>query len=186
MAVPVRGSLMLMLLLVLISVSAGGRWVVAQVHHVVGDDRGWDSSSDIGAWSSGRIFRVGDNLWFAYSIAQESIVELRSKEELESCDVSNPIRMYTNGLDSVSLDVEGTRYFTSGRPENCKQGLKLNVEVLPQQNTENQQQPMIISTVVEATGPTPSAAASIYLPRGAPSALWVGFVLPFFFLGLYN
>ncbi|MCD7466071.1 hypothetical protein HAX54_002421 [Datura stramonium] len=34
----------------------------AQVHHVVGDDRGWDPSTDVASWSSERIFRVGDKI----------------------------------------------------------------------------------------------------------------------------
>ncbi|KAL6992848.1 hypothetical protein U1Q18_010994 [Sarracenia purpurea var. burkii] len=126
--------------LVAVSVSIGGKWVGAQVeqvvggdraqvHHVVGDDRGWDPSTDIGSWSSGRIFRVGDKIWFAYSASQDKVVEVKSKEEFDACDVSNPIRMYTNGLDSVTLDGEGFRYFTSGKPETCRNGLKLHVEV---------------------------------------------------------
>lgn len=34
----------------------------AQVHHVVGEDRGWDPSSDVASWSSQRVFRVGDKI----------------------------------------------------------------------------------------------------------------------------
>ncbi|KAL9455613.1 hypothetical protein AB3S75_004936 [Citrus x aurantiifolia] len=68
----------------------------------------------------------------AYSPAQESIAELQSKEEYESCNVSNPIRMYTDGLDVIPLDGEGIRYFVSSKYDNCKNGLKLHVNVLPQ------------------------------------------------------
>jgi len=125
---------MVIIALVIISVSLGDKWVgvEAQLHHVVGGDRGWDPSSDVASWPSGRIFRVGDKIWFTYSAAQESIAELKSKEEYESCDVSNPIRMYTDGLDRISLDGEGIRYFASNNPESCKNGLKLHVEVLPE------------------------------------------------------
>jgi len=40
----------------------GGKWgVEGQVHHVVGDDRGWDlTSADIAAWAATRTFAVGD------------------------------------------------------------------------------------------------------------------------------
>lgn len=41
---------------------AGKCIVTAQVRHVVGGDPGWDPSSDIAAWSSGRVFRVGDEI----------------------------------------------------------------------------------------------------------------------------
>nr|GMC87882.1 mavicyanin-like isoform X2 [Ipomoea batatas] len=62
----------------------------------------------------------------------DSIVELGSLEEYESCDLSNPIRMLTDGLDKISLDGEGIRYFASGNIDNCRNGLKLPVNVQPQ------------------------------------------------------
>ncbi|KAF5728876.1 putative Copper binding protein 9 [Tripterygium wilfordii] len=116
--------------MVIAAVSLNGKWVAAhEVHHVVGGDHGWDGQTDLVSWLSGRSFIVGDKIWFAYSAAQGSIAELKSKEEFEACDLSNPIRMYTDGLDSISLDGEGIRYFASSNPENCKNGLKLPVEV---------------------------------------------------------
>lgn len=36
--------------------------VAGEVHHVVGGDRGWDPTSDLVSWSSGRVFRVGDQI----------------------------------------------------------------------------------------------------------------------------
>ena len=32
------------------------------VQHIVGDDHGWDVSSDVAAWTIDRVFRVGDNI----------------------------------------------------------------------------------------------------------------------------
>ncbi|XP_072970054.1 umecyanin-like [Typha angustifolia] len=116
------------------------------VHHVVGGDQGWDASSNVAAWAMGRVFRVGD------SISNEGIIELRSKEELQSCDLSNPIRMYTGGLDKVKLDAEGTRYFASSRLENCRNGLRLHVEVAGH-GAGNRK---IKVDQVVATGPMPS------------------------------
>lgn len=50
--------------MVVVGLPMGGKGMVeGQVHHhVVGDDRGWDPSSDLLYWSSARIFRVGDNI----------------------------------------------------------------------------------------------------------------------------
>ncbi|WOL13652.1 uclacyanin 1 [Canna indica] len=123
------GVLVLATLLLLSTENAGG--AAQGTQHVVGDDHGWDLSSNVPAWSMNRIFRVGDNIWFAYSAAEESILELQTKEEFESCDLSNPIQMYTYGLDKVKLDEQGTRYFVSGKPNQCRKGLKLHVEVMP-------------------------------------------------------
>lgn len=50
----------MILLVVSISVAVGGRMVAAQVHHVVGGDRGWEPSNDLASWFAGRDFRVGD------------------------------------------------------------------------------------------------------------------------------
>ncbi|GAA0150089.1 hypothetical protein LIER_09106 [Lithospermum erythrorhizon] len=43
----------------------------------------------------------------------------------------NPIKMYTDGLNEVQLDGEGTRFFASGNFESCKKGLKIHVNVHP-------------------------------------------------------
>ena len=48
--------------LVFMAASLGVKWAGAQVHHVVGGDRGWDPSTDVASWSSGRSFRVGDKI----------------------------------------------------------------------------------------------------------------------------
>lgn len=100
-------------------------------HHIVGDDRGWDPSSDVAAWAAPQNFLIGDSLWFTYSSAVENVVELRSKDEYEACDLSNPIRMYNDGLSKVPLRGEGIRYFASGNAESCKKGLKIPVQVKP-------------------------------------------------------
>ncbi|XAR53837.1 hypothetical protein NMG60_11022535 [Bertholletia excelsa] len=181
------GALKLLVTLIVVTAAVGGQWVAeAQLHHVVGDDHGWDQSSDVESWSSGRIFRVGDKLWFTYSAAQEKIVELKSKEEFEACDVSNPIRMYTDGLHSVPLEHEGIRYFASGKPESCKNGLKLHVDVQPQSEpADSAHNRLRVASskeagVVAADGPTtPSGSAHL---SGLSSAFFVGMFLCF--LGL--
>ncbi|KAI8567328.1 hypothetical protein RHMOL_Rhmol02G0112900 [Rhododendron molle] len=156
-----------------VSVGIGGKWVGAQVQHVVGGDRGWDASSDLGTWSSGRIFTVGDKIWFTYSAAQDKVVEVKSKEEYEACDVSNPIKMYTGGLDSLTLDKEGIRYFASWKSESCKNGLKLDVEVQSPQAKHLSQ--TIVTPEVMADGPTtPSASVQLY---GLSHALFGGLLV---------
>lgn len=75
-----------------------------------------------------------DGAGFTYSAAQGSLAELGSKEEYEACDLSNPIRLFTDGLDVISLEAEEVRYFASSSIEHCKNGLKLHVDVQPQQN----------------------------------------------------
>ncbi|CAK9182236.1 unnamed protein product [Ilex paraguariensis] len=73
------------------------------------------------------------------------------EEEYLSCDVTNPIKMYMDGLDIIALVGEGIRYFASGNLESCKNGLKLHVEVKPPEKNEGQ--------MALADGPTPSISA---------------------------
>ncbi|GLJ21279.1 hypothetical protein SUGI_0390780 [Cryptomeria japonica] len=110
--------------------------------HVVGDDRGWDPTSNFKGWASRKIFHVGDNLyirldlspcltpWFSYASSQQSVLELKSREEFENCDVRNPIKLYDGGLDAVPLIEMGDRYFTNGNAEDCQRGMKVHINVL--------------------------------------------------------
>ncbi|XP_043689318.1 early nodulin-like protein 1 [Telopea speciosissima] len=160
------GLVLVLMVTVMMTVGGGGIGVAASTAevHVVGGDNGWDISSDIAAWSADRLFRVGDHIWFAYSSgAGENIVEVGSMEELQACDVTNPIRMYTDGLDSITLDGVGTRFFASSSTDRCKKGLKLNIDVLPQQPIQFHDQMYDADDDAIATGPTtPSAAAEVF------------------------
>ncbi|KAK4759294.1 hypothetical protein SAY87_022425 [Trapa incisa] len=160
-----EGRNMLVVALVVCVLMAVASSVGAQVHHVVGGDVGWDPTSDITSWSASKIFRVGDKIWFAYSAAQESIVELRSKEEYESCDVTNPIRMYTDGIDGISLEEEGTRYFVSNQAESCMRGLRLHVVVQPQEK----QRPIRFVQIATSEDAGLAAAAGPTVPSGSCS-----------------
>lgn len=148
--------IIVVLALISAMVSLGGKPVGAQVRHVVGGDRGWDPSSDIASWSSGKTFRVGDEIWLTYSVAQGLVAELHSKEEYESCDLTKPIKMYTDGLHTIPLEKEGIRYFASTDAENCKNGLKLHVHVLPR-TIENSSMATISTVPNKAVADGPSS-----------------------------
>ncbi|XXG78822.1 hypothetical protein AAC387_Pa09g0001 [Persea americana] len=160
-----RGGVRVLMALAMSMVHGWWAWTcaAAQVHHVVGGDRGWDPSSNIRLWSGGKSFRVGDHIWFTYSAALESVVELRNREEFESCAVNNPIRMYTDGLDKVSLDGQGSRYFASGSLDSCKKGLKLHVHVLPSSPSSEDLTAIVVegAAAAAAAGPTPSISAPL-------------------------
>ncbi|KAJ6756712.1 PEELING CUPREDOXIN putative-RELATED [Salix purpurea] len=146
--------------LVIVSVSLN---VGAQVHHIVGGDHGWHPYTDIGSWSSATTFRVGDKIWFTHSAAQGRIAEVETREEYLACDVSNPIRMYSDDSDGISLDGEGVRYFMNSNSEKCKNGLKLHVEVVPEARTDTTT-PEVTSEgsdkAIAAAPPESSAASS--------------------------
>ncbi|WOH09744.1 hypothetical protein DCAR_0729202 [Daucus carota subsp. sativus] len=146
--------------LVVVSLAMGAGMVRAHVHHIVKGETGWEQFFELGFKSSElMMFKVGDHLWFRN--AQDGIVELQSRKEYLSCDISNPIKMYTDGPDKISLQQEGIRYFASGNPRECKNGLKLHVEVHPHDKNDGTQtadSTKIASAVVKAAGPTSASA----------------------------
>lgn len=159
---------LILIFLVTICVSRGCK----AAEHVVGADRGWDplSAHNFQDWASSKIFCVGDNLWFAYSSGAQSVAEVKSREEWEACDVSNPIRLYTGGLDSVTLHSEGSRYFVSGRAEDClKNAMKLHINVLPFNATSQVSVKKVVAEAPKSSGMSLfnsfffSACASIFI-----------------------
>lgn len=93
----------------------------------------------------------------AYSAAEGLVAELESREEYESCNVSNPIMMYTEGLHTIPLEREGIRYFVSSDSENCKNGLKLHVDVQPKASPSRASP---IAQAVVADGPTTPSSST--------------------------
>ncbi|KAG6509175.1 uclacyanin 1-like [Zingiber officinale] len=149
------------------------------VQHVVGNDQGLDLSSNLAAWSINRILQVGDEIWFAYSATTEdSIMELQSKQEFESCNLSNPIKLYSKGFDKVRLHGEGARYFSSGKLEECEKGLKLHVEVMPKVKPGGS---ISLKKVTDIDGETAALAPGTSGSSHAKASLLVLFVLAIIF-----
>ncbi|KAJ4764987.1 Early nodulin-like protein 2 [Rhynchospora pubera] len=148
-------------------------------NHVVGGDQGWDTSTDVASWSANKRFHVGDIIWFTYAAPQEGVIELKTKREFDSCETINPIKMYTEGLNHLMLDNEGSRYFTSTNPENCKKGLKLHVKVLPSIQQAQQIADSASYGVEEAVAEGPSISHARFY-KGWLSLVW--FVLAFVIL----
>ncbi|XP_028772460.1 mavicyanin-like [Neltuma alba] len=93
----------------------------------VGGSQGWDESTDFNTWSSGKTFKVGDQLVFKYSSGLHSVVELGSESDFKSCDISNPVNSMSSGNDVVKLNNAGTRYFACGTAGHCAQGMKVKI-----------------------------------------------------------
>lgn len=88
-------------------------------------------------------------------------MELQSLEELAACDLRSPIRMYADGSNHVTLDREGTRYFSSGNLENCKNGMKLPVSVQNRHDDEPYTPVEPYPLYPPPTIPHPSAATAL-------------------------
>ncbi|KAG8381063.1 hypothetical protein BUALT_Bualt06G0083000 [Buddleja alternifolia] len=96
--------------------------------YTVGDNSGWDISTDLDSWSRGKTFSVGDTLLFQYS-QYHSVSEL-TKENYKGCNMTNALQSSSNGNTSFALSSPGDRYFACGNRLHCLGGMKLHVNVV--------------------------------------------------------
>lgn len=96
--------------------------------YMVGDTAGWDISSNLDSWMTGKRFVVGDVLVFQYSSSSNSVCEL-TKQEFDSCDTNNAILRSTSGNTTFTLTKPGDRYFACCNRLYCLGGMKLHVHV---------------------------------------------------------
>ncbi|XP_045788189.1 uclacyanin-3-like [Trifolium pratense] len=117
----------------------------------VGDANGWTQGPDYTAWTSGKTFKVGDNLVFKYgSVHQVNEVD---ESGYTGCSASNTIKKYEDGDSKVPLTKAGKIYFICPTPGHCSGGMKLQVNV-----------------VAASTTPTPSGTPPpTKTPSGTPS-----------------
>ncbi|XP_027366790.1 stellacyanin-like [Abrus precatorius] len=96
-------------------------------NYIVGDNSGWDISTNLDTWIADKKFKVGDALVFQYSSGQS--VEEVTKENFYTCNTTNVLATYGNGNTTVPLTRAGDRYFISGNKLYCLGGIKLHVHV---------------------------------------------------------
>ncbi|KAL8096043.1 stellacyanin-like [Apium graveolens] len=93
--------------------------------YMVGDNSGWDISTDLGSWTNGKQFQVGDVLAFQYS-STHSVSKVK-KESYDGCNTSNVLESSSNGNTSFTLAQPGDSYFICGNRLHCLGGMKLHV-----------------------------------------------------------
>ncbi|KAH9695316.1 Phytocyanin domain-containing protein [Citrus sinensis] len=106
----------------------------------VGDDAGWSipnaQSVNYNAWAEAIDFHVGDILSFEYNSLFHSVLEV-SREDYESCNTQSPMKSYTTGKDSITLESSDPRYFICGAPGHCQMGMKLEISTNGAGNSPN-------------------------------------------------
>jgi len=149
---PIMANATVMLLLMLLALAITQSCVAVQ--YAVGGSQGWDLSTDLNTWESGKTFKVGDTLSFKYTAGLHTVVELASEKDYSACNIGNPVNSLSGGSNVVKLNKEGTRYFTCGTPGHCSGGMKLKVKVAS-----------------AGTSPTPSSSTpSSSTPSSTPSS----------------
>ncbi|XP_050254353.1 stellacyanin [Quercus robur] len=95
--------------------------------YTVGDNSGWDISSNLQTWEKNKTFDVGDVLIFQFS-SSNSLEEV-TQENFNTCNTTNVLEAYTNGNTTITLTKPGPMYFISGNKLYCLGGQKLQVNV---------------------------------------------------------
>ncbi|GLT83931.1 hypothetical protein SLE2022_021940 [Rubroshorea leprosula] len=95
--------------------------------YTVGDTSGWDISTSLDSWTTGKIFKVGDVLVFQYS-SSDSVCEV-TRANFQTCNTTNVLSRYSGGNTTITLTQPGTRYFIDGNQLYCMGGMKLQVNV---------------------------------------------------------
>ncbi|CAN0881730.1 Blue copper protein [Linum grandiflorum] len=95
--------------------------------YTVGDNSGWDISSDLDSWAQDKTFNVGDALLFQYT-SSETVEEV-NKASFDGCTTTDVIKSYNDGNTTVALDRAGAWYFVCGNKLYCLGGMKLQVDV---------------------------------------------------------
>eukprot|EP01018_Ginkgo_biloba_P011359 Gb_14088 [translate_table: standard] len=125
--------------------------------YTVGDNQGWDSSTDLNTWISGKKFSTGDTLVFKYT-SFHSLVEV-NKAGYDSCSTANSVRTHSDGNTVITLSSAGKRYFICGTPGHCSGGMKVEVDT----------QLAVSAPKTSPASPSPSAAAPPNVPSSSPS-----------------
>ncbi|KAM7515401.1 hypothetical protein LguiA_004984 [Lonicera macranthoides] len=106
---------------------------VTAVQYVVGDDVGWSTTGNYGAWAAGKIFNVGDTLVFNYNSNFHSVDEV-TQDFFTTCMTGDALNSYTGGFNIVALNKPGPKYFVCPTPGHCAL-MKLAINVVDPKKT---------------------------------------------------
>uniref|UniRef100_A0A2N9FWV3 Phytocyanin domain-containing protein n=1 Tax=Fagus sylvatica TaxID=28930 RepID=A0A2N9FWV3_FAGSY len=151
----------------------------AKVFQVGGNENSWNtttSSESLNHWAENERFEVGDFLIFEYNPKIDSLLEV-SKEDYESCKVTNAIKEYKDGKTKVELDKSGPFYFISKAKGSCEKGQKLTVVVLSNKHHHKHSPSPASAPGAQAPGAqAPGPALPPYTPPNGAIGLRGGFI----------
>ncbi|KAI3757745.1 hypothetical protein L6452_05288 [Arctium lappa] len=122
------------LLIVVLGLIAFGFAITSNANtYIVGDNSGWDISTNLDTWEQDKKFVVGDVLVFRYA-STNSVCEV-GQESFRTCNTTEVIKCFSDGNTSIPLTNPGERYFFCGNRLYCYSGMKLDVIVEKNQTT---------------------------------------------------
>ncbi|XP_027927902.1 mavicyanin-like [Vigna unguiculata] len=160
--------------------------VHASIHYHVGGSLGWhqpdpNNTEFYSQWAQRNRFQVGDALVFEYQ--NDSVLSVE-KLDYMNCDASNPITAFDNGKSTFNLDRPGDFYFISGNNEHCKNGQRLDVDVIHEHRFSSPPPISLPPQGLPPMAPPPSdqgfedsTSASVMLTATSMSVLVITFVI---------
>ncbi|XP_076903723.1 mavicyanin-like [Bidens hawaiensis] len=136
--------------------------------YIVGDNSGWDISTNLDTWEQGKKFIVGDVLVFQYA-STDSLCEV-GQESFRTCNTTNVIKCYSNGNTSIPLTSPGERYFLCGNKLYCYSGMKLDVTVERNQSALAPSEAPLSGVPDVESGGSKNNNPSTIVPSGVVSA----------------
>ena len=113
---------------------------------------------------------------FEFNPKIDSLLEV-SKEDYESCKVTNAIKEYKDGKTKVELDKSGPFYFISKAKGSCEKGQKLTVVVLSNKHHHKHSPSPASAPGAQAPGAqAPGPALPPYTPPNGAIGLRGGFI----------
>ncbi|XP_024640003.1 stellacyanin isoform X2 [Medicago truncatula] len=91
--------------------------------YIVGDNSGWDISSNLETWVADKNFKIVFQYSSTYSVDEVT------KQNFDTCNTTKVLANYGNGNTTVPLTRAGDRYFVCGNKLYCLGGMKLHVHV---------------------------------------------------------
>ncbi|KAJ4950022.1 hypothetical protein NE237_026854 [Protea cynaroides] len=131
---------------------------VYAVEYTVGGSSGWNLGVNYSTWVSGKTFYVGDKLLFNYGSTHA--VDIVSSNDYSNCVTSSPLKSYSNGSNTITLNSTGTMYFICPIAFHCAQEMKLAVAVSATSSTPETPTTPSSSKPPSSTG-TPSTTTTM-------------------------
>ncbi|XP_051128584.1 stellacyanin-like [Andrographis paniculata] len=103
----------------------------------VGETTGWtvpprNDTEFYNNWASAKRFTIGDTIRFSYG-KKDSVMEV-SKRDYEDCNSTRPNYFSNTGDTIFALNRSGRSYFISGTAGHCRNGQRMVVWVITQQD----------------------------------------------------
>uniref|UniRef100_A0A7N0V0G7 Phytocyanin domain-containing protein n=1 Tax=Kalanchoe fedtschenkoi TaxID=63787 RepID=A0A7N0V0G7_KALFE len=139
----------------------------------VGGEHGWRVPDNNDTWfytrwAADNRFHVGDSLSFVYHNDSVMVVE---KYAYYHCNTSKPIYVFRDeGKTLIKLDRAGPFYFISGNSEHCKEGQRLEVDVM----SDAPPHPIVMPPSSPAA-PAPAPSSAFAVAESLPLALFAFF-----------